>query len=68
MSITNNISGKEFYNALVSGICKDMSRHQHLNKINVFPVQNADTRTNLLFTHRPIKKIKDLKKIKDIMT
>ena len=59
MSITNNISGKEFYNALVSGICKVMSRHEHLNKINVFPVPDGDTGTNLLFTLRPILNIKD---------
>ena len=55
----NNISGKEFYNALVSGICKVISQHEHLNKINVFPVPDGDTGTNLLFTLRPIIKIKD---------
>jgi hypothetical protein len=59
MSIKNNISGKEFYNALVSGICKVISRYEHLNKINVFPVPDGDTGTNLLFTLRPIINIED---------
>ena len=59
MSTTNNIMGKEFYNALVSGICKVISRHEHLNKINVFPVPDGDTGTNLLFTLRPILNIKN---------
>ena len=30
-----------------------------MNKINVFPVPDGDTGTNLLFTLRPIIKIKD---------
>ncbi len=55
----NNMNGKDFYNALVSGICKVISRHEHLNKINVFPVPDGDTGTNLLFTLRPVIKIKD---------
>ena len=39
MSTTSNINGIELYNALVSGICKVISRHEHLNKINVFLFQ-----------------------------
>ena len=59
MSITSNINGKELYNALVSGICKVISRHEHLNKINVFPVPDGDTGTNLLFTLKPILGIEE---------
>ena len=59
MPITNNINAEELYNALVSGICKVISRHEHLNKINVFPVPDGDTGTNLLFTLKPILGIKD---------
>ena len=55
----NNMNGKEFYKALLSGVCKVISRHEHLNKINVFPVPDGDTGTNLLFTLRPIIKIED---------
>ena len=59
MSDTSNINGKELYHAIVSGICKVISRHEHLNKINVFPVPDGDTGTNLLFTLKPILGIKD---------
>ena len=59
MSDTSNINGKELYNAIVSGICKVISRHEYLNKINVFPVPDGDTGTNLLFTLKPILDIKD---------
>ena len=59
MSTTSNINGKELYSALVSGICKVISRHEHLNKINVFPVPDGDTGTNLLFTLKPILNIQD---------
>ena len=59
MTDTSNINGKELYNAIVSGICKVISRHEHLNKINVFPVPDGDTGTNLLFTLKPIIGIKD---------
>ena len=59
MPITNNINAEELYNALVSGICKVISRHEHLNKINVFPVPDGDTGTNLLFTLKPILGMKD---------
>jgi len=59
MTDTSNINGKELYNAIVSGICKVISRHEHLNKINVFPVPDGDTGTNLLFTLKPIIGIND---------
>ena len=54
---STNLNGTDFYNALVSGITNIISRHEHLNKINVFPVPDGDTGTNLLFTLRPIIQI-----------
>ena len=49
----NNITyldGKRLYRALIYGINKVISRQDHLNKINVFPVPDSDTGTNLAFT------------------
>ena len=51
------LNGNDFFNALVSGITNIISTHEHLNKINVFPVPDGDTGTNLLFTLRPIIQI-----------
>ena len=52
-----NLNGNDFFNALTSGITNIISRYEHLNKINVFPVPDGDTGTNLLFTLRPIIQI-----------
>ena len=76
MNNHKTINGKQFHSALVSGISNVISRHEYLNKINVFPVPDGDTGTNLLFTLRPITLIEDneiydnfgdtLKKISDL--
>ena len=52
-----SLNGNDFFSALTSGITNIISRHEHLNKINVFPVPDGDTGTNLLFTLRPIIQI-----------
>ncbi len=57
MSYKTTINGKQFYDALVSGISNLIANHEHLNKINVFPVPDGDTGTNLLFTLKPITMI-----------
>ncbi len=57
MSDKTTIDGKQFYDALVSGISNLIANHEHLNKINVFPVPDGDTGTNLLFTLKPITTI-----------
>ena len=57
MNRNNYINGHDFLSALVSGITNIISQHEHLNKINVFPVPDVDTGTNLLFTPKPIIKI-----------
>ena len=45
-----SLNGNDFFSALTSGITNIISRHEHLNKINVFPVPDGDTGTNLAFT------------------
>ena len=53
MSNNNNISyidGIRFHRALSSGIQNVISRKDYLNKINVFPVPDSDTGTNMAFT------------------
>ena len=54
MNEQRTINGKQFYDALISGISNLIAHHEHLNKINVFPVPDGDTGTNLLFTLKPI--------------
>ena len=42
-----HLSGNEFANALVSGIHRVLAEQEFLNQINVFPVADGDTGTNL---------------------
>lgn len=44
------IDGPRLHRALVVGIRKVVSRKDYINKINVFPVPDADTGTNLALT------------------
>ena len=44
------INGIRFYRALVVGINNLISRQDYLNQINVFPVPEGDTGTNMAFT------------------
>ena len=44
------IDGIRFHRALSSGIQNVISRKEYLNKINVFPVPDSDTGTNMAFT------------------
>ncbi len=48
------INGTRLYRAFLAGAHQIYSRQDHLNKINVFPVPDADTGTNLSFTIRSI--------------
>ena len=57
MEKQNSLNGVSFYDALVSGISNVISKYEHLNKINVFPVPDGDTGTNLLFTLKPIAEL-----------
>lgn len=44
------LDGVRIRRALQAGIFRVMSRQEYLNKINVFPVPDGDTDTNLAFT------------------
>lgn len=46
----NYLDGIRLHRALVAGIYKVVSRQEYLNKINVFPVPDGDTGTNMAFT------------------
>lgn len=48
------IDGFDMYNFIVSGALRLIAEEQALNAINVFPVADGDTGTNLAFTMRTI--------------
>ncbi len=50
-----HIDAPRLSKALVAGIANVLSRRDYINKINVFPVPDADTGTNLAFTLSSIR-------------
>ena len=46
----NYLNGIRLHRAMVAGIHKVVSHQDYLNKINVFPVPDGDTGTNMSFT------------------
>jgi len=44
------LDGTRLHRALVAGVNNVISRQEYLNKINVFPVPDGDTGTNMAFT------------------
>jgi fatty acid-binding protein DegV len=44
------IDGIRLYRTLAAGLRRVVSRQDYLNKINVFPVPDGDTGTNIAFT------------------
>lgn len=48
------INGIQLYNSFIAGAQRIFENQAHLNKINVFPVADADTGTNLASTMRSI--------------
>lgn len=44
------LNGARFKRALIAGSKRVIARHDHLNKINVFPVSDSDTGTNISIT------------------
>ena len=46
----NYLNGVRLHRAMVAGIRKVVSHQDYLNKINVFPVPDGDTGTNMAFT------------------
>ncbi len=52
--MATNINGKDFYNFFKSGTGEVVKQKETLNDINVFPVKDGDTGTNLVMTMRSI--------------
>jgi len=50
----DTLDGLRLARALKAGIARLLSRQEHLNKINVFPVPDGDTGTNLALTLRAV--------------
>ncbi len=50
----DTLDGLRLNRALKAGIARLLSRQEHLNKINVFPVPDGDTGTNLALTMRAV--------------
>ncbi len=48
------IKGNELYNAFIAGARKLIGKKDHLNKINVFPVPDGDTGTNMSYLMQTI--------------
>ena len=46
----NYLNGIRLHRAIVAGIRNVVSHQDYLNKINVFPVPDGDTGTNMAFT------------------
>ena len=44
------LNGKRWHDALIAGAKNVLSQQDYLNKINVFPVPDGDTGTNMVFT------------------
>ncbi len=51
---TKELDGKRFYYSFLAGAQKIFEHYQGINKINVFPVADGDTGTNLASTMRSI--------------
>jgi uncharacterized protein len=51
---TKTLDGKRLYYSFLAGAQRIFDHQGHLNKINVFPVRDADTGTNLASTMRSI--------------
>lgn len=49
-AVTAQLSGSRLRAALIAGCRRVLARREHLNRINVFPVPDGDTGTNLAFT------------------
>ena len=50
----NEIDGKRLYYTFIAGANKVIENQVKLNKINVFPVNDGDTGTNMASTFRAV--------------
>ena len=71
LPIVRELTGKQFYYSFLAGAHKLFDHQGYINKINVFPVPDADTGTNLASTFRSIidstKPTANLKETADAM-
>ena len=44
------LNGRRIHRALQAGIARVVARREYINRINVFPVPDGDTGTNMAFT------------------
>ena len=51
---TEELDGKRFYYSFIAGAQRIFENHKEMNRINVFPVPDGDTGTNLASTMRSI--------------
>ena len=51
---TNNLNGEILYYAFLSGVIEVRKQKNVLNKMNVFPIPDGDTGTNLISTMNTI--------------
>lgn len=54
VDVIDTLDGLRLNRALKAGILRLLSRQEHLNKINVFPVPDGDTGTNMALTLRAV--------------
>ena len=54
MKVQNELDGRNFFYMFYSGARKILEHQQEINRINVFPVPDADTGTNLASTIRSV--------------
>ncbi len=50
----DQLNGARLKGALIAGAARVLKRREHLNRINVFPVPDGDTGTNLAFTMQSV--------------
>ncbi|QOC22907.1 DegV family EDD domain-containing protein [Wenzhouxiangella sp. AB-CW3] len=55
--VISHIDAARFEQALLAGIANVFRRRDHINAINVFPVADSDTGTNLAFTLASVRKV-----------
>jgi dihydroxyacetone kinase-like predicted kinase len=48
--VITHIDAPRLQNAILAGVANVLKHRDHINKINVFPVPDGDTGTNLAFT------------------
>ena len=62
----NYINGVRLHRSVTAGLHRVVSRQEYLNKINVFPVPDGDTGTNMAYTLTTIEEVIRDKAYKDI--